>query len=390
MFWVLTVSVVVVAVCLDFVLPRLRPPRGLLARIDEVSARFAAGEDPTEAELMECGLAVQRMYRVLAFMNLTPDNRRFSALHRATLYLAANQVAAMRHPEHGEWPVRSDLRGLVLPALLTIETSQEPFRQLALITPALLAGNGELAERSYRQLPPALARVALHWMRLVRARGRGNPEGSVAETLLRRLDVAEARAASLTAEQHWALCASRFTWEEFGEPRLASLAPPAACRMGLAAFWDVHDSKSAMNVLGWLSEEGHRARLRAELRPESLGELPASKQRFLQAHVDQLRRHLILAWDACRLIEVARDAVKAGYLDETTAWSFILPAAAALRAEYRSWRELGEDFLLGWLYWDDHHQLDSSVRAQLEWLSQSPEGPWAALGWELVTPRAMA
>ena len=386
MLWAAAI-VAVVAVFLDFVLPRLRPPRRLLARIDEVSARFAAGQDPTEAELMECGLAVQRLYRVLCFMNLKPDNRRFSALHRATFYLAANQLAAMRHPEHGEWPLRSELRGLVLPTLQTIETTQEPFRQLALITPALLAGNGELAERSYRQLPPTLARVALHWMRQVRSQGRGKPEGTVAETLLRRLDVTQHAAPPLSAEQHWALSAARLTWEEFGEPRLAALAPPAACRMLLSAWWDVHDSRSAMNILGWLSEEGHRGRLGADLRPESLDQLPVSKQRFLKENVDQLRRHMILAWDACRLIEVARDAFKAGYLDEATAWGFILPAAAALRAEYGSWRELGEDFLLGWKYWDENHQVDPSMRAQLEWLS---EGPWATVCWELVTPRALA
>lgn len=389
MLWAAAI-VALVAVFLDFVLPRLRPPKRLLARIDEVSARFAAGQDPTEAELMECGLAVLRLYRVLSYMNFTGDNRRFSALHRATFYLAANQVAAMRHPEHNAWPVHSELRRLVLPTLQTIETAQESFRHLALITPALLAGNGELAERSYRQLPPTLARVALHWMRVVRAQGHGNPEGALAETVLQRVEaVSEHQAPPLSAEQHWALSASRYTWDEFGEPRLAALAPPAACRMSLASFWEIHDSKSAMNMLGWLSEEGHRGRLGAELRPEVLDQLPVSKQRFLQQNVDQLRKHMILAWDAVRLIETAREAVKAGYLDEPTAWEFILPAAAALRAEYGSWRELSEDFMLGWRYWDEQHRLEPWTRAEMEWLT-SPGGPWANLGWELVAPRAMA
>ncbi len=377
--------------CMVFVFPRLRPPERWLARIDEVSARLAAGHDPTDEELEECGRALNRLYRRFCLMNLTLKNRRFSALHRAIFYLYANKLSAMGHPEHGEWPLRSELRGLVLESLQALEPANEPWLQLALITPALLAGDGVLAAESYRKLPPALARVAQYWVRDVHVRWGDSPEGAKAAAWLRGLGDTEHRVPGLTPEQYWALVATCDpSLAEFAEPSLAALAPPAACRMILAKWWDVGDAQGALSILQWLSEAGHRANLVAELADLGAVGISEAKRRFLQENQPGLRRHLILAWDLCRSIGFARTAVKAGFLDEATAWNFILPAARALRGEYGSWRELGDDYLLGYRYWDDHQQVESLMLTRVEWLKHSPDSPWNTLDWGVFIARAQA
>lgn len=296
----------------------------------------------------------------------------------------------MGQPEHGEWPLRSEVRAVVVAGLQALEPSHDPLRQLALITPALLAGDGVRAAESYRKLPPALARVAQYWVRDVRVRWGDSPEGAKA-AWLRGLGETEHHAARLTPEQYCALVATCDpSLAEFAEPSLADLNPPAACRMILARWWAVADAQDALNILRWLSEAGHRANLVAELADLGAAGISEGKRRFLEEHQPSLRRHLILAWDLCRLIGVARTAVKAGFLDEATAWGFILPAARALRGEYGSWRELGDDSLLGYRYWDDHQQVESLMLTRVEWLKQSPDSPWNKLDWEVLIPRAQA
>jgi Protein of unknown function (DUF1266) len=40
-----------------------------------------------------------------------------------------------------------------------------------------------------------------------------------------------------------------------------------------------------------------------------------------------------------------------GYLAEDEAWEKIMPAAAKLHATFSSWKELGENYLIGREFW---------------------------------------
>ena len=115
-----------------------------------------------------------------------------------------------------------------------------------------------------------------------------------------------------------------------------------------------------------------------------MDELVPETRAFLREHESRLREYRIVAFDLCRLVGLARTAHRAGYVDEPTAWRFILPAALKLQTTYPSWRALADDFLLGNRYIAEGHQSDPSVEGNVEWLKQSPSSPWQMLQWRNV------
>jgi hypothetical protein len=134
-------------------------------------------------------------------------------------------------------------------------------------------------------------------------------------------------------------------------------------------------------MLEWLLDHGHSEQLADELELLSTNESSPEKRAFLLENETELREYLIVAFDLCRLVNVARFALKAGYIDDATAWHFILAAAQKLHETYPSWSDMGDDYLLGYRYFSDDHQADPGHRASIEWLQRSSSSPWRTIAW---------
>ncbi|HET7542039.1 MAG TPA: DUF1266 domain-containing protein [Polyangiaceae bacterium] len=359
-----------------------------LALIDLAAEGVLVGREPTDGALEESGAAFSRFHRYLNQRNHTENNNRFALADRAAFYLYAIKLSALQHPDHNAWPLMASLRaGFIQPLRREIRASQDGWTQLAFITPALLARDVALAEHLYRKLPPKLARIALEWVQDTIASYKDFNHVPSSHRFLQALGVPlpsiPPRAEDpLTSEQRWAISVAVYP-SYARDPRAALSEPlaPAVCRASLLRWWEVSDRDSAISILEWLLEQGHSEQLADELELLSTDELSPEKRAFLLGNESELREYLIVAFDLCRLVNVARSAHKAEYIDEGTAWHFILSAARKLHETYPSWSDMGDDYILGNRYFSGDHKADPGHRASVEWLQQSPSSPWRTIAW---------
>ncbi|MFC4125228.1 DUF1266 domain-containing protein [Nocardia rhizosphaerae] len=88
------------------------------------------------------------------------------------------------------------------------------------------------------------------------------------------------------------------------------------------------------------------------------------------------------AWDLARLVFIARAANTAGYLTEDEAWEHLLSGLDRARQHYRNWRQFGDGFLTGAIFWTATQDLSSAStqiaerRRMLAGLHLRPSSPW--------------
>ena len=364
------------------------PVREGLALIDLAAEGLFAGREISDGALAECGAAFSEFHRYLNQRNQTENNNRYALVDRAAFYLYAIKLTALQHPDHTAWPLMASLRsGFIKPLRREIRASQDAWTALAFITPALLARDVPLAEHLYRKLPPVLARIALQWAQETIVSYKDYNHIPSSHRFLQGLG---ARAPAIpprsedpfTSEQRWAISVAIYpSYAMDARAALREPLAPAVCRASLLRWWEVSDPDSAIGMLEWLLDQGHSEQLEAELELLRTGELSPEKRAFLLENETELREYLIVAFDLCRLVNVARCAHQAGYIDEATAWHFILSAARKLHETYPGWSEMGDDYVLGNRYFSDDHQADPMHRASIEWLQRAPSSPWRTLAW---------
>ena len=109
-------------------------------------------------------------------------------------------------------------------------------------------------------------------------------------------------------------------------------------------------------------------------------DLPSLVQALLRDDPDPMR----ICWNYARLINVARWASAAGYLDENEAWAIILPAAERLQKTFASWQELGQAYLDARARWFERRIV---YRRQAEYayrvLLTNQHSPWRKYPWNL-------
>lgn len=367
----------------------LAEAQSALARIDRVAEELLREVEVTDASLAECEEAFDQFYRYLSKKNGTRDNRAFAEPDRTTFYLYAIRLAALQHPNHNAWPLQAPLRRMVLGALRRrMDESPDDWTRLAFVTAALLEEDVASAVRSVRALPPVLARVATEWVQESTVGYAPYNDVPSSRRCLQELD-AEVTGPppperdALPRDRRWALSVA--VYPSYGSDSRVGLAEPlapAVCRRALEIWWEVDDSESAVGMLEWLLVSGHRAKLQRELGLIDTNELEPKHRLFLRENRVVLGKYSIAAWDLCRLVNVARMAYTAGYIDEATAWEYILAAAREVRRIYPSWRALGSDYILGSCYFSSDHTPDPVHRASVEWLQTSPASPWNRIPWE--------
>lgn len=171
--------------------------------------------------------------------------------------------------------------------------------------------------------------------------------------------------------------------------------------------WGIKTRADLFMVLKWLDEGGHRQDF------EQLGEFSRSLspahhkelRRKLQSnaaglyqlamvdrHYEKLGKKSLLGWDYARYIALCRWGYLVGYLSEEEAWERILPAARTLQSTFDSWKDLGENYLLGqeFVSFQRTEKDGQLYRAAYQKLLDDPGSPWNRFSWEMSLDPAPA
>lgn len=132
----------------------------------------------------------------------------------------------------------------------------------------------------------------------------------------------------------------------------------------LFSYWDVSNTKEAIETLEWLLTEGHRTKYdqllialkagqsfteeevgKSQECYESAQEAMMKKLSFTKSDFDQV--DTIAAWDFDRAVNVARWSYIVGYITEEQAWGYITRAADAGSHFFQSWKNYFMSFAFG-------------------------------------------
>jgi len=202
----------------------------------------------------------------------------------------------------------------------------------------------------------------------------------------------------------WALAASALLTEfnHKGHDTLAGVKITEKMKesekASLVIWWNVHNREELLSALAWIEEGGHRQQFTelgehasrmdqaefnqmvARLDPEQANSLTVARRYY-----QQLSEQSLIGWDYARYISLCRWGFLVGYLSEEEAWQRIMPAASILQRSFSSWRELGENYLIGREFWSlAQTQKDGQrMRAVYVRLLNDSSSPWNRIPWSL-------
>lgn len=206
------------------------------------------------------------------------------------------------------------------------------------------------------------------------------------------------KGSSLTEQQKWALATSAIP-KKANDMQLDVLGGGADAKdlqEMLRSDWEIQDHKTALDMIKFLKEQGHREDFNSVLKEISqrsqkeFEQLAASyanqpdvlKQlQLVSKHKDTIGNRSIIAWDYCRLVYVAECAARAGYLSEDEAWQEIMAAAKVIQATFTSWEEMSNNYLLGREFWSGSRE--PRVLVASRFLLSEQKSPWVKLAWNL-------
>lgn len=166
----------------------------------------------------------------------------------------------------------------------------------------------------------------------------------------------------------------------------------------LSQWWGINSKEDLLNSLNWIENGGHRENFEklgayvASLDEQQLSELSTKVQNDEEARnqLDIVKRYYgklgaksILGWDYCRYIALCRWGYLIGYLTEQEAWDRIMPVAAMLQRNFTSWKDLGENFLVGRQFWSYEQTQSEGQRYRniYKKLLTTSSSPWKVNPW---------
>jgi len=168
----------------------------------------------------------------------------------------------------------------------------------------------------------------------------------------------------------------------------------------LSQWWGINNREELLNSLNWIKYGGHREGFEklgaymASLDKQQLAELSA-KVRFdedARNQVDIVRKYYgkfgrksLLGWDYARYVALCRWGYLVGYLSEKEAWDRIMPVASMLQRAFNSWKDLGENYLVGrqfWSYGQTQRDGQLYLDAYRKLLNNS-SSPWKHNAWKM-------
>ena len=167
----------------------------------------------------------------------------------------------------------------------------------------------------------------------------------------------------------------------------------------LAEWWGTRTRDDLIGSLQWVETEGHRTRfaeMGQELSRASSDEVAAlvrhprmNEERRRQVNIvmrehDRLGSKGLLGWDYARYVSLCRWGYVAGYLSEDEAWPRIMKAARVLQQTFGSWRDLGENYLIGREFWSPSQTATNGhlYEETFQRLLSDPQSPWIRLPWK--------
>lgn len=154
---------------------------------------------------------------------------------------------------------------------------------------------------------------------------------------------------------------------------LTTGADPEFLKVNLEEAYDITDTQSALDILNWLAEEGHRVHFDSfkgvfadPTLPVYTEDMDDEDIEITQAHISNLagaasaliaddfiqsgRDYVnkdITAWDMGRLVNLSRACYDLGYIDRDTAWGYIEAAYRLCKEVYATWKELAIGYTIG-------------------------------------------
>lgn len=181
----------------------------------------------------------------------------------------------------------------------------------------------------------------------------------------------------------------------------------------LRESWGIASRPQLLTQLYWLITAGHRVEFEAEQRAASSipDDRAAEREKELRVRAktsEQAAEELwrwrrmraddrgistldFTAWDLVRVIMLARAGLAAGYLSEAEALDTLAYATTTLQRRYRSWEDLGSQFLRGRWYWagaggEIERESDRHDASRQQALLTPGNGPWPQVPWLLPVP----
>lgn len=363
-----------------------------MRRVDAVIGRRRQNADIALDDLEGCVSVHARLYAVLVTHNGTESNTEFRVEDRANLFVLSTKLAALQDPRHDAWPMLSELRAAAYPALQRrVVGHSDDWTTLAALCAALSVGDIPCALDCFAKVRGDALIVSLvkEWTwEMTIGYAYANPAGHAAAFLDAAALPPEpqtSRHQVLTPAQRWVL--SLVIYPSYARDQRVTLAPSwstGACRVMLAESWRARTTDEARKMLSWLMNAGAAKGLAHDLARLD-GPLFASDARLdvIEERRGEFERHGLLAWDLCRLMQVARTAFGAQYISEDEAWWWMFEAARLLRVEFASWDDVADDYLLGTRHNSKRGAEDPYHAGAITWMRTSTESPWSTLPWEI-------
>jgi hypothetical protein len=168
----------------------------------------------------------------------------------------------------------------------------------------------------------------------------------------------------------------------------------------LQKWWGTQSRQDLLESLQWIDQGGHRqkfdqvgaavAKLSDEKFNEYLVKLENNPQVLQQLQTSRkyyrhIGRKSILGWDYGRFISLCRWGYLVEYINDNEAWNCIMPAARLLQGVFASWKDLGENYLIGREFWsyEETKRRGQYFRAAYQKLLDDPNSPWNRMRWDL-------
>ena len=135
---------------------------------------------------------------------------------------------------------------------------------------------------------------------------------------------------------------------------------------------------AAVEALG--DEQFREVQTKAQRNEELSHRIQIAKQ-----HYKRLGPKSLLGWDYGRYVFLCRWGYFVGYITEEEAWHRIMPVAAKLQKTFDSWKDLGENYLIGREFWSlSQTKRDGQLyRDAFQRLLSDPASPWNRYPWNL-------
>jgi ankyrin repeat protein len=201
-------------------------------------------------------------------------------------------------------------------------------------------------------------------------------------------------------QELWALAASSIlsTANHWPVDKLSPGIGVLEARRMMRDTWDVANSDDLMKMFDWVDRGGYRQQFSMigartqNLTPEVLSKAatqldPESLNSVLVAHryYGKYSSQSITGYDYGRYINACRVAVAAGYISEEDAWPRVLHAARILQQTFTSWKEYGENYLIGREFFSLYatKKNGQEMRVAYQGLLSRANSPWNRIAWDL-------